>query len=243
MFDSDDVLARAARLLERGQFADAAQAARDGLEIDPDQGRLWLVRAEAEFRLANYDLARQSLEEAALLVPLDVSTQCRLADCYARTGDTAHARQLLLFLVDDAGCPSDSLPHVAAGFGQLGDFEQALAVCRLATERNPAEAAPHFGAAYYLRRLGYPAAAIVPSATRAFELEPEVSLYRVSLALLLAESGRREEAYDLLRDLPAERCGCTCRLRRVMAVFKAVGDHQRWQECVDHLHRMRRSTR
>jgi Flp pilus assembly protein TadD len=229
----------AAALLATGRFAEAAESASRGLELNPDAGGLWLVRAEAEYRLANFDVARRAFEHAALLVPLDGRRRCLLAECYGRTGDAAHARSALTLLVDDPNCDAAVLPLVAAGYGQLGDCDRALAVCRLAAERQPQEAAPHFGAAYYLRRLGYPAATIVPWAMRAFELESHVPLYRTTLALLLAESGRREEAYDLLRDQPIDGCGCPGRLRRMMTLFQAVGDHKRWQECSLRLRNMR----
>jgi Flp pilus assembly protein TadD len=229
----------ATELLASGRFAEAAETAARGVELNPDLGQLWLVRAEAEYRLANFDVGRRAFEHAALLVPIDGRRQCLLAECYGRTGDVVHARAMLAFLAEDPDCDVNVLPLVAAGYGQLGDCDRALAVCRLAAERQPREAAPHFGAAYYLRRLGYPAAAIVPWARRAFENEPRIPLYRTTLALLLAESGRREEAYDLLRDQPLDGCGCPGRLRRMMALFQAVGDHERWQECSQRLRELR----
>lgn len=237
--DPSHDLPLATELLAAGRFAEAAEMAARGVELNPDLGQLWLVRAEAEYRLANFDVARRAFEHAALLVPLDGRRQCLLAECYGRTGDVAHARGVLAFLVEDPDCDANVLPLVAAGYGQLGDCERALAVCRLAAERQPREAAPHFGAAYYLRRLGYPAATIVPWAMRAFEIESDVPLYRTTLALLLAESGRREEAYDLLREQPIDGCGCPGRLRRMMALFQAVGDHDRWQECSQRLRSLR----
>jgi len=240
MQSPEEYLSRAATYFEQSEFGAAAQAAAAGLKHEPDHGQLWLLQAAAEHQLANYDVARQAFEQAALLVPLNPETQCTLADCYARTGRAEQARQLLAFLADDAQLPAEVLPRVAAGFGQIGDLDRALNVCRMAAERDPQESAPFFGAAYYLRRLGYPAAAILPWARRAFELEPDVSLYRTSLALLLAECGGRDEAYELLRELPVEQCGCPCRLRRMMAVFQAVGDHERWQECSNYLRRARR---
>lgn len=241
MFDSDAQLPWAAYLLAEGRWAEAAEFSARSLETDPDQGPLWLIRAEAEYRLANFDLARQAWEHAALLVPLDGKRQCRLADCYGRTGNTAAARATLDFLADDPDCELEVLPLVAAGFGELGDCQRALAVCRLAAERQPQDAAPCFGATYYLRQLGYPAMAIVPWAARAFELEPETSLYRTTLALLLAEAGKPQEAYDLLRDQPVDGCGCPGRLRRLMALFQAVGDHARWRACSDRLRQMSRA--
>jgi Flp pilus assembly protein TadD len=237
--DPEYALPHAANLLACGRFAEAAELAARGLEADPDCGRLWLVRAEAEFRLANFDVARRAFEHAALLVPLDGRRQCLLADCYAHVGDVAHAQATLAFLADDPDCDPSVLPLVAAGYGQLGDCQRALTVCRMAAERQPADAAPFFGACYYLRRLGYQAAAIVPWAERAFELEPDMPLYRTTLALLLAESGKRDEAYELLREQPLDGCGCPSRLRRMMALFQAVGDHARWQACSNQLRQMR----
>ena len=241
MIDPDAELPWAAYLLASGRLAEAVEVSARALEADPDQGQLWLIRAEGDYRLANYDLARQALEQAALLVPLDGKRQCQLAECYGRTGDVSHARSTLNSLADDPDCQLDVLPLVAAGFGELGDCGRALAVCRMAAERQPQEAAPCFGATYYLRRLGYPAMAILPWAARAFELEPDTSLYRTTLALLLAEADMPQEAYDLLRDQPIDGCGCPGRLRRLMALFQTVGDHARWRACSDRLRQMSRA--
>ncbi len=235
MKDHSSEYSRAAELLAQGQLLEAVELAAGLLAIQPEIGELWLVRAEAEFRLSNFDRARRSFEQAMLLVPVDGQQQCRLAECYARIGEVGHARMVLDLLVANSACESEVLPLVAAGYGQLGDFRRALSVCRLAVNRQPTEAAPHFGAAYYLRRLGYAASAIIPWAMRAFELEPDVPLYRTTAALLLAEGGRLEEAYDLLRDQPLDGCGCPGRLRRMKMLFQAVGDHDLWQQCCQRL--------
>lgn len=71
MDDREYGLPHAANLLACGRYAEAAELAARGLESDPDLGRLWLILAEAEFRLANFNVARRAFEHAALLVPLD----------------------------------------------------------------------------------------------------------------------------------------------------------------------------
>jgi Flp pilus assembly protein TadD len=233
-------LERATEKLAAGDFVAAHHLAADAVAWHPDHGRLWWIAGVAAHRLANYDDARQAFEQAALLVPLDGETQCALAECYLQTGRTKQARELFKLLAADELSAIDLLPRVAAGLGQVGDLQGALDVCRDAAERAPDEAAPRFGMAYYLRRLGYPAAAIVPVMSRAFELEPDNPAYRASLAFLLVEAGRQDEAYDLLREVSLTQMSCPCCLRRMMTLFRSTGDHARWRDCSARLHEVAR---
>lgn len=243
MCDESRAIEIATQLVSEGAWSQAQQTLVTSLNLHPDCGRLWLLRGMAEFHLADYAQARRALEHAGLLVPLDGRMQCLLADCYARCGQIEQSRNLLSMLRDDPASDSaELLPLLAAGFGQTGDFENALATCRRAAELDPQDAAPHFGIAYYLRRLGYPAGMILPELTRAFELDPRHPVYRTSLALLLADDGRRDEAYDLLRELPVDRCQCACGLRRMKSLFQAVGDMTRWQQCARRLDEIRSTT-
>lgn len=226
-------------LVEQGSFAEAADALATALDQYPDNGRLWWLRGVAAYHEADYNLARTALEHASLLVPLDGRTQCLLADAYARSGFVQESRNLLQVLADDPASGIDVLPFLAAGFGMLGDYEQALGMCRRAADYNPQDPQAHFGMAYYLQRLGYPPGIILPPATRAFELEPNQLLFRSSLAFLLSELGRHEEAYDLLRDVSVKDWPCACGLRRMKSLFQVMGDFGRWQECSERLSEIR----
>jgi len=78
--------------------------------------------------------------------------------------------------------------------------------------------------AFYMRRLGHPAASLILVVTRAHDLAPELVTYRVLLASLLAHTGEPQEAYELLRDVPLESVRCTGYLRRMIAVFHLAGE-------------------
>ena len=62
--------------------------------------------------------------------------------------------------------------------------------------------------AFYLRRLGRPAEAVLPVVARAHELAPDAPLYRITLATLLDHVGRRDEAREILRDLDLDDDSC-----------------------------------
>lgn len=160
-------------------------------------------------RLGDFLGARSLLESAAHVGSIQPVSRCALAECYARTGCVETASRLYRELADDADCPTEVLPDVASGLGGLGEYEAALAACREIIRRDPGHHQARFGVAFYLRRLGSPPDAVLPDASRAFELAPEVPLYRIALAVLFDMVGCREDAYDLLRDVDA--CAVPCR--------------------------------
>ena len=226
-----DVLGRCLELFHQGLIAEADRLAGEGLESSPDDGDLWQMHGLLRQCLGDFTGARSSLETASLLVPLSPSARCALADCYARTGQTALARDLYRHLTGDDRIPSELLAAVASGLGGLGDDEAALGVCRDLVRRDPTRHEAHFGVAYYLRRLGHPAEAALPAVALAHELAPGVPLYRVVLASLLAQAGEHEEAYDLLRGVDPRSVGCRCCLHRMMSVFLRAGDLARFGDC------------
>jgi Flp pilus assembly protein TadD len=226
-----DVLGRCLGLFHQGLIPEADRLAEEGLESSPDDGDLWQIKGLLRQRMGDFAGARSSFETASLLVPLSPSARCALADCYARTGQAAPARDLYRHLAGDGRCPTELLPAVASGRGGVGDDEAALGACRELVRRDPARHEAHFGVAYYLRRLGHPAEAALPAVARAHELAPSVPLYRVALASLLAHAGEHEEAYDLLRGVDPRSVGCRCCLGRMMSVFLRAGDVARFGAC------------
>ena len=214
-----DVLGRCLELFHQGLIAEADRLAGEGLESSPDDGDLWQMHGLLRQCLGDFTGACSSLETASLLVPLSPSARCALADCYARTGQAALARDLYRHLTGDDRIPSELLAAVASGLGGLGDDEAALGACRDLVRRDPTRHEAHFGVAYYLHRLGHPAEAALPAVALAHELAPGVPLYRVVLASLLAQAGEHEEAYDLLHGVDPRSVGCRCCLHRMMSVF------------------------
>lgn len=225
------ILGRCFELAGAGRLAKAEDLAERALREDENDGHLWRFVGLLRHREQDYAGACHALETAGLLVPLEPSTRCALAECLARTGHRAPALDLYRDLLQDERCPTTLLPAVAAGLGHLGEDVEALAACRELIRRNPTHPEAHFGVAFYLRRQRRPIAEALPYVERAHELAPDVPLYRISLATMLDHAGRRDEAYDLLRDVDLGAVSCRCCLRRMTTIFLAAGDPCRGEEC------------
>jgi Flp pilus assembly protein TadD len=219
-----EMVERCFELFEHGRIDEASALAERGVEGDPEDGRLWQLLGLLRHRRGDYPAACAALETAGLLVPLDPASRYALAECHARAGRKGLAGDLYRQLGRDQRCPTTLLPAVAAGLGSLGQNEAALAACRKIARRDPEHHHAHFGIAFYLRRLGRPVQAIFTAVSRAYELAPQVVLYRVTLAVLLDHTGRRDEACDLLRDLDPGAVHCRSCLQRAMAIFQEAGD-------------------
>lgn len=215
----EDWLACATELLDRGYLAEADALARDGLDRFPDAGRLWRLRGLLRIRLGDIAGACSALETASLLVPLDPAACCALAECHAREGRHTLARDLFRSLASEYDCPTELLPAVASGLGSLGDDWMALKVCRELSSREPDRHEALFGQAFYLRRLGHSVEQVLTLVSRAHELAPTSTLYRVTLASLLDHVGRGEDARDILRAVDPNAVHCLCCLRRMMAIL------------------------
>lgn len=227
---------RACDLIDRGRFDEADRLVREGLEADPDDGELWQTHGLLLRRAGDLEGARAAFETAATLTPLSPWAQCALAECYARGGQEEAGLGLYRHLAARIDhCPTVLLPMLASGLGTLGDHSAALAVCRERVRRVPDSAEGHFGAAFYLRRLGGSIDAVIPLIRRAHELAPHVATYRVALASLLAIAGGRQEAYELLRPVRIEEMQCASCLRRMLDVFRLAGDEGRATACRDRI--------
>ena len=226
-----DIFDRCLEHFHRGRFPQAERLARAGLREFPEDGLLWQLLGMFRQRAGDFVSASEALETASLLVPLDPSVRCALADCHARLGRAELARQLYRLLAGDGACPTALLPAVASGLGSVGEDATALDVCRELSRREPTRHEAFFGMAFYMRRLGHPVESLIPVVTHAHDLAPEIVTYRVFLASLLATTGKHQEAYELLRDVPPESVRCSGCLRRMMAVFRLAGDDARARDC------------
>ena len=142
-----------------------------------------------------------SLETASTLVPLSILGQIALAACYVRTHNLISAECIYEFLATRDDVPIHLLADVAKGLDQVDRPDLALDVCRVASERAPDCDSALFAMAHYMTQLGRPAESILAVVRQAFELRPDQPLYRIDLALLLANSGRLKEAYHLLTEV------------------------------------------
>jgi Flp pilus assembly protein TadD len=231
MMDHREILGYCFELAGLGRQAEAEELLERATRESPDDGRLWQSIGIFRHRSGDFARAGQALETAGLLVPLDPPARCALAECFARTGHPGLAGDLYRDLASDPRCPDGLLPEVAAGLGYLGLYGAALATCQELVRRSPELPEAHFGEAFYLRRLGRTAEAILPIVARAYELAPEVPLYRISLATLLDHVGCRDEARELIRDLDLDTVSCRGCLRRMTTIFLAAGQDRRSEGC------------
>jgi len=231
MSQTGNILSRCFELAGAGRLDEAGDLAEWALAEEEDNGSLWRFVGLLRHQAGDFTGACEALETAQLLVPLDPSTNCALAECLARTGCRGLAGEIYRGLATSERTPERLLPAIAAGLGYLGEYSSALDVCLDLTRRRPEFPEAHFGVAFYLRRLGNPPSAALPHIARAHELAPDVALYRISLATLLDHAGRREEAYDLLRDVDLDSVSCRCCLRRMTTIFLAAGDESRGETC------------
>jgi tetratricopeptide (TPR) repeat protein len=231
MNQTGNILSRCFELAGAGRLDEAGDLAEQALAVEEENGSLWRFVGLMRHQAGDFVGACEALETAQLLVPLDPAAYCALAECLARTGCRGLAGEIYRGLATREGTPERLLPTVAAGLGYLGEYSSALDVCVDLTRRRPESPEAHFGVAFYLRRLGKPPSAALPHIARAHELAPDVALYRISLATLLDHAGRREEAYDLLRDVDLDSVSCRCCLRRMTTIFLAVGDASRGETC------------
>lgn len=225
-------------LLKTGQIEQAAELAASGVCEFPEDGPLWELLGVAHQRSGQPELAREALEMATILKPLDIGARFCLAEAYAATGFRDMAIFVFRMVSDDPRTPIWLLPKVASQLGELDAFPHALGVCQLIVERDADRHEAHFGIGFYLRRLDVSTTRVMQSVARAHELAPEIPLYRIVYASLLRELGQDEEAYELLRSLPPGAVRCPDSLRRMMQVFHTAKDAQRLLNCSRCLRRL-----
>jgi tetratricopeptide (TPR) repeat protein len=233
MNQGGEVLGRCFELAGAGRLDEAGDLAEQALGRDEDDGSLWRFVGLLRHQAGDFRGARDALETAQALVPFDPEASCALAESLARTGRVGPALEIYDALAADRRCPEGLMPAIAAGLGYLGEDRRALDVCVELIRRRPDHAEAHFGAAFYLRRLGRPPETAMSFVARAHELAPKEVLYRVSLAALLDHAGRRDEACDLLRGVDLDGVSCRCCLRRMNTIFLAVEAPSRRGVCGD----------
>lgn len=231
MNQGGDILSRCFELAGAGRLDEAGDLAELALDAAADDGGLWRFVGLLRHQAGDFRGGRDALETAQSLVPFDPEAHCALAECLARTGHVGPAREVYEALAADRGCPAELLPAIAAGLGYLGDDGRALDVCVELIRRCPRHAEAHFGAAFYLRRLGRPTETAACFVARACELAPDELLYRISLAALLEHAGRGDEARELLRGIDLDGVSCRCCLRRMTTIFLAADDPPRSEDC------------
>ena len=227
MSSTDLIYQSALQHLAVGEWTAAYTAAAVGLRRATHHGRLHEAAGIAAYHSEEFGPAVFHLESASTFVPLGVEPQLLLADLYLRFGQTHAAGAILVFLAEPDRCPTPLLPELAKTLGRAGEYRFALDVCERLTAFRPTFHPAWFGTAFYLGRLGRPACDLEFPLRAAFELAPHALPYRLNLAAVLTDTGRYDEAYDLVAAVPPEAVGCGCQCRRFAAACAAAGDDRR----------------
>jgi len=228
-FSSSDTLDRALQLFEEGQLCAAHRELHHVLSQDGDFGRAWELLGQIYHTWSQTDQAISCLERASSLVSLRASAMFALADCYAKTGQTELANEMLRYLQKRQDAPASLLLEVAAHWDLRGEMLPAIAACREAVRRDPDWALPYFDLSFYLGKSGAPPHIIEATARKAISLAPENPRFRVGLAGFLQTCGRECEAYALLAPVTLnhiQTMTCPCCLARLVAIFEAAGDRR-----------------
>jgi len=214
----------ALRHYDLGELLECAELLRTALLRFPDDGRFIQLQGLLWHSQRRYAAACRAFEMASLLVPLSAAAQLALADVYRRSGRNDDAKTILSFLVTRHDLPTILLPGLTAALGLLGEYQQALEVCRDASRRDPEQDEALYAMAYYMNKLDYPLECIVPLLRRAISLAPDSRLYRVSLAVLCARSGNWDEAYAIFAPLDVAEMRCQTCVRFMAGAFDRRGD-------------------
>jgi predicted Zn-dependent protease len=217
----------AARHYEHAELPECEELLRTALLRFPNDGRFIQLQGLLWHAQRRYSSACRAFEIASLLVPLSHAAQLAQADVYRRCGRNDDARTILSFLVTRSDLPAILLPGLTAALGLIGEYQQALEVCRDASQRDPEQDQALYAMAYYMNKLDYPLECIVPLLRRAMSLAPDSRLYRISLAVLCARSGRWHEAYTLFAPLSPGELKCQTCVRFMARVFDHQGDTTR----------------
>jgi predicted Zn-dependent protease len=220
------------RLYELADLDACEQLLRVGLLEFPDDGRMVQLQGLVWHGRRRYASALRAFELAATLVPLSLPAQLAMADAYRRCGRPDDARTILRFLAERPEMPTVLLPNLTAGLGIVGEYQQALDVCREASRREPERDEPLYGMAYYMNKLGYPPEVILPLLRQCRALSPESRLYRTSLAVMYGRAGHWEEAYELFAEVDPASLRCQTCVRFMIRVFEHIGDHERRDRCL-----------
>lgn len=190
-------------------------------EVDPTrEGRQLEDRA---FRLGlagDLAAARELLEDALSLIPLRPSARLLLGDCHAHEGRHALAYDLYRSVAFDPASPWRVLATSVERLGRLGAACDAIQACQAIVTRDPLQHEAHFALAFYGRRIGQSAQAVLPHVRRAFSIAPRIPLYRTTLACLLDACGQHEEARALLKEISFDQVECRCCLRRMAGILQ-----------------------
>lgn len=218
-------------LYHASQFERAAEILDEAMHHAPEHGDLLQLRGLVLYARREFDAALSALEQASALVPLIVTAQITMADCYRRQGNRATAAVILNYLAERDDLPTSVLSSLSAGLGGIGEYLHALKVCRLAARREPDRDEPLFGMAFYMNKLDYPVERVIPLLRRALSFAPGCQIYQLGLTSLYVRGNRLADAYEQCKQIKPESVSCSGCLALMRMVFEHFSDRGRIDAC------------
>jgi Flp pilus assembly protein TadD len=181
-------------------------------------------------REGRHDEAFADIQVALTVAPLGPSALLILAEGYARAGLETSAADVYEQLATDPTRAYEMWAAIFAGLWQLKRWQAALNVCRRAAQERPDDDGVYFAMAQALVRMGRPAEMIISVLSKAIDLSPNDSRYRVLLATQYLRMGRQNEAYGCIVDLSPEAFAdltCACCAWKLLRLCVTYGDAPR----------------
>jgi tetratricopeptide (TPR) repeat protein len=219
---------------ETGHLQAALELVQRCLDKDPDDGRAWELCGLIMYSGGDYDESVSALERAQCLIPLRPAGRVCLGHGYGKTGRINLSRDVLFYLIDNEDIPLPLLLQVAIGLNTSGHPELAMQACNRVIQQDQTFSQAYYDLGFYASRCGYPDEMVSELAERAIKLSPSNVQYRIGLAGLRTKHGKFNEAYALVAELPKEALeavNCVCCLRRVIDLYRRVGDYRRVVIC------------
>ena len=194
----DDALEIAIELHKRGNIEEAVTIYGDVLEADPDNPNAFHYLGIARHQLGESDAAIELLQRSLELAPGNVNAINNLGNMYRETGMLERAEECYREVLELAPRHADTLVNMAVSLRGLKKTDEALAAVKEAIEINPkhAQAWHNLGNIYCdLKQFKEALSAYGQSD----ELEPDSERPSLEIARILAKSGRRNDAIEVLR--------------------------------------------
>lgn len=214
-----------------GDLTLASSLVEQALPETGDAPRLLEIAGMLAFEQGNFNSSVRLIESAMLEISLSLASQMVLAKAWLKQGDRDSAETTLRFLVEMIDrLPCSMLPDLTHALADIRRYELAISVCRTAFTRHPEDDNAVFGAAFYMRRSGYPLELVKNVMMHAVDLNPDSQLYRANVALVCCDLDLWEEAYShtcRLPDAAIESLPCACMVAQFRKLFVRFSDHVR----------------
>lgn len=206
------------RELSAKRFNRAAQFAQYALAEDPDDVRALGLLSIASLQSGNLEVGIDSLEQLALIRPLDNQSQVELAIAYGAVGRRKLSYDLLMTIAVSGKLTAEQLLRVAVGLEAIDEPHLAMEACRQAGKLSPDLAEVHYQMGFYAQRCGRPVNVSEALIRYAINLDPRNLHYRIGLASLLIRIRRSSEAIAVISSMIPQRLQevtCRCCLKRI----------------------------